>query len=124
MDTLVKDVRYALATARRGMAFALAAVLTLALGVGATTAVFSVIDGVLLRPLPYPSPDRLVRLYEEYPGAAGPLRDRLLSNLTFYAWVDRGSQPWLDSPRASAMAATVCAMSLHELDVDALVAAF
>lgn len=92
MDTLVKDVRYAFATARRGMAFSLAAVLTLALGVGATTAVFSVIDGVLLRPLPYPSPDRLVRLYEEYPGAATPLRDRLLSNLTFYAWLDRGSQ--------------------------------
>ncbi len=92
MDTLVKDIRYALATARRTKGFTLAAGLTLALGIGATTAMFSVIDGVLLRPLSYPSPDRLVRLFEEHPGAAAPLRDRLLSNLTFYAWVDRGSQ--------------------------------
>jgi putative ABC transport system permease protein len=92
MNTLIQDIRYGLASARRNKGFTLAAVLTLALGIGATTAVFSVIDGVLLRPLPYPDPDRLVRLFEERPGAAAPLRDRLLSNLSYYAWLDRGSQ--------------------------------
>jgi putative ABC transport system permease protein len=86
MDTLVQDVRYALATMRRNRGFAAAAVLTLALGIGATTAVFSVVDGVLLRPLPYPSAERLVRLSEEHPGAASPLRQPMLSNLTYYAW--------------------------------------
>ena len=54
---------------RRAPGFAATAVITLALGVGATTAVFSVVHGVLLRPLPYAAPDRLVRVWEEYPGA-------------------------------------------------------
>src|SRR5258705_7439110 len=84
MNTLVQDVRYGLATARRNKGFTLAAVLTFALGIGATTAVFSVIDGVLLRPLPYPAPDRLLPLFWEHPGAAAPLRHMVLSNLNFH----------------------------------------
>ena len=56
------------------------------MGIGATTAVFSVVYGVLLRPLPYPDADRLVRLSEEHPGAVSPLRAPMLSNLTYYAW--------------------------------------
>src|SRR3954451_1769204 len=86
METLLKDVRYALAMMRRNPAFTTAGLLTLALGVGATTAVFSVVYGVLLRPLPYPGADRLVRLSEEHPGAVSPLRAPMLSNLTYYAW--------------------------------------
>jgi putative ABC transport system permease protein len=86
METLLKDVRYALAMMRRNPAFTTAGLLTLALGIGATTAVFSVVYGVLLRPLPYPGADRLVRLSEEHPGAASPLRAPMLSNLTYYAW--------------------------------------
>src|SRR4051794_33528444 len=86
METLLKDIRYALSMMRRNKAFTTAGLLTLALGIGATTAVFSIVYGVLLRPLPYPAADRLVRLSEEHPGAVSPLRAPLLSNLTYYAW--------------------------------------
>src|SRR3954471_8570341 len=86
MDTLLRDVRYALAAMRRNPGFTTAGLLTLALGIGATAAVFSVVYGVLLRPLPYPAAERLVRLSEEHPGANSPLRAPLLSNLTYYAW--------------------------------------
>jgi putative ABC transport system permease protein len=86
MDTLFQDARYALSSMRRSPGFAAAAVATLALGIGAITAVFSVVYGVLLRPLPYPDSSRLVRLSEEHPGAASPLRQPMLSNLTYHAW--------------------------------------
>jgi putative ABC transport system permease protein len=86
MDALVQDLRYALASMRRNAAFAAAALSTLALGIGATTAVFSVVYGVLLRPLPFREPDRLVRLSEEHPGGNSPLRAPMLSNLTYDAW--------------------------------------
>ena len=86
MDALLQDVRYALTAMRRNAGFTTAGLLTIALGIGATTAVFSVVYGVLLRPLPYADASRLVRLSEEHPGAVSPLRAPMLSNLTYYAW--------------------------------------
>ena len=91
MDSLIQDVRYALATLRRNPGFALAGLLTLALGIGATTAVYSVLHGVLLKPLPYPNPERLVRLWEEHPGGTTAAGQRWLSHRTYYAWLDRAT---------------------------------
>lgn len=64
MGTFWHDLRHGARLLARNPGFALVAVLTLALGIGGSTAIFSVVDGVLLRPLPYPHPDRIVRVYE------------------------------------------------------------
>ena len=64
MDTVMQDVRYAVRTLSRNLAFSSVVVLTLALGIGANTAIFTIVNGVLLKPLPYPEPDRLLMLWE------------------------------------------------------------
>src|SRR5688572_17050969 len=60
MDTLLQDVRYGLRTLLRQPGFAATAILTLALGIGATTAIFSVVNAVVLRPMPFDAPDRVM----------------------------------------------------------------
>ena len=78
---------------KRSPAFAAAAVATLALGIGAATAIFSVAYGVSLRPLPYPQPDRIVRIYEANPANGQPRHD--VSIGTFHEW--REGAPSLES---------------------------
>ena len=64
LEHLVKDARHGLGSLRREPVFAIVAIAVLALGIGANTAMFSIVNGALLRPLPFPAPDRIVRVWE------------------------------------------------------------
>ena len=82
METFRQDVAYALRALVRHPAFALVAAFTLALGIGANTAIYSVVDAVLLRPLPWPDSDRLVIVY----GARGNQRTNGVAYLDYRDW--------------------------------------
>jgi predicted permease len=89
LESLVHDVRHAVRGFAARPGFAVVAVVTLALGIGAPTAVFSVIDAVLLRPLPYPEPDRLVRFELRTSGPMGAIAIDALPASTALAWSEQ-----------------------------------
>jgi hypothetical protein len=64
VESVIQDIRYGLRQLRRNPAYSLTAIFTLVLGIGATTAIFSAVYALLLRPLPYPGSDRLMFIYQ------------------------------------------------------------
>src|SRR5438128_10207740 len=82
METLMKDLRYAVRMLVKGRMVTVIAILALTLGIGANTAIFSVINAVLIKPLPYPHPEQLVRIFEKSP----QFEQMSVSYLNFIDW--------------------------------------
>jgi len=87
MNTLLQDLRFGLRTLRKNPGFAAVALVTLALGIGANTAIFSVVDAVLLKPLPFPEPDRIVACFQTRPSEG--ILSNGVSYLNYEDWAGR-----------------------------------
>ena len=86
MSNFLADLRYAVRTLRRSPLFATVAILSLALGIGANTAIFTLIDQILLRQLPVRDPDGLVMLYQRGPHNGSNMGDRMQSYPIYQDW--------------------------------------
>ena len=89
VESFWQDIRHAFRLFSRTPIVTATALLTIALGVGGSTAVFSVVYAVMLRPLPYPAPDRLVELFEDNPRANRPMFR--VSTLNYLSWAERAT---------------------------------
>ncbi|HEY7190688.1 MAG TPA: ABC transporter permease, partial [Vicinamibacterales bacterium] len=88
LESLGQDIRYGVRGLRKSPGFAVAAILLLALGVGANTAIFSLVRAVVLRPLPFPDPDRLVLVWDDLSARGGP-REVAPTPADFVAWKEQ-----------------------------------
>jgi predicted permease len=128
LDDLGRDVRYGLRNLRASPGFALVTIATLALGIGANTAIFSIVNAALLRPLPFPEPDRLVAVYSVNPSPNGGLwtvapadyrdwreQSSTIERLTAYS--GSGLSVWLGERPENVLSARVTANFFETLGV-------
>src|SRR3954453_10670682 len=108
---MLSDLKFALRLLTKAPAFSAVAIMTLALGIGANSAIFSVVEGTLLRPLPFPHSDRLVRLYEaaDENGARGHSLN--LSEQTVRQWREYGTGIFDGIAAATGIKVTIDAFS-------------
>src|SRR6185436_8008264 len=88
MESIIKDIRFGIRSLLKRPAFTFIAIITLGLGIGANSAIFSVINGVLWRPLPYQNPQQLVSVWENHKARGGPERE-WFSPSDFADWRDQ-----------------------------------
>ncbi|MCH7824799.1 MAG: ABC transporter permease [Acidobacteria bacterium] len=106
VGTLLQDLRFAVRGLTKSPAFAAVVILTLGLGIGANTTIFSVVNGVLLQPLPYPDPDRIVQIAETDPEMEMERNSSMASQRLFLAWRESG-RAFSDMAMYSEQAATL-----------------
>lgn len=111
LQSVLSDCRYGLRQLRKNSGFTVVAVLTLGLGIGANTAIFSVVDAMLLRPLPYPAPERLTRIWESSLKYNSPRN--VVNPWNFLDWRDQSQS--FESMAGHFVRGTLCAWLLGKL---------